>query len=124
MKQLKLPYKSHLTPMIHVFKNSSGQITKQVICYNPQGMSIAGRANHKYDPIGCGWQQPLAFMYIGPVLCCRRCHRHIWSEESYDRCPQCARPLKAQSQGAIHHPVSRGRIPRGGQLVSTYAEGR
>jgi hypothetical protein len=127
MKRLELPHKSNLHPMIHVFKNSSGVITKQVLCYNPQGKSSLGRADHKYSAETCGWQQPLAFMYIGPVLCCRKCHRHIWSEENFNRCPQCARPLMADAAkkgAAVHSPVSRGHMPLHGKLVSTYAEGR
>src|SRR5688572_3812816 len=130
MKQLQLPHKSNLHPMFHVFKNSSGQIVRQVLCYNPRGKAVSGKADHKYSAETCGWQQPLSFMYIGPVLCCRKCHRHIWSEENFNRCPQCAKPLNANSfkgGAAIHGPVVRGnppRIPKGGTQALSYSEGR
>jgi hypothetical protein len=121
MRKLQLPHTSYLHPMIHVFKNSSGTIVRQVLCYNPKGNLKAGRANHKYDAETCGWQRPLGFMYIGPVLCCRRCHRHIWGKESYVRCPQCGSKLGAQSTGS-HTPVSYNGVPTGGTLLSSYTQ--
>ena len=105
--------------MIHVFKNSSGHITRQVICYNPKGMVKEGKANHRYDPVGCGWQQPITFIYSGPLFACRRCHRHIWTKESHSKCPQCGSKLNAEN--VIHTPSipAENGIPAGGRINSS-----
>lgn len=123
MRKLELPHRSYLHPMIHVFKNASGKIVRQVLCYSPQGTVKEGKANHKYDPVGCGWQQPMTFIYSGPLFACRRCHRHIWAKESYSRCPQCGSKLNAQETVLAHPaiPAERG-IPEGGRPnVSQFA---
>lgn len=116
---MELPHRSYLHPMIHTFKKN-GKIVKQVLCYNPAGKLKVGKANHRYDPETCGWQGALEFMYIGPVLCCRRCHRHIWGKESYEKCPQCHRSLGAQPF-ASHSPSGITSVPDGGVQVASYS---
>jgi hypothetical protein len=113
-----IDYKSYLQPMIHVYKNSSGRITRQIICYRPSAHPRIGKADHKYDAEKCGWNQPLGFVYTGPLLCCVRCHRHIFSAESMNKCPQCNRSFKGAIQTVIHAPRVNGtQVPDGGVLL-------
>lgn len=116
MKQMQQPFKSNLHPMIHVFKNSSGRIVRQILCYNTKGVAVAGRANHKYNPVTCGWNMPMTFVYVGPLFACRRCHRHIWSKESYRICPQCGGKLNALSVSASPGIPADRELPTGGSL--------
>lgn len=109
-------YKSYLKPMVHVFKKN-GKIVRQYLCYRPAAKVKPGKADHKYDPEKCGWQYSLYFVYIGPVLCCIRCHRHLWSKEAYDKCPQCYRKLNAMA--ADHSPITSNPTDPG--IITTHA---